>query len=71
MTGRGGKREGAGRKPLPLIARKVKKSVTLSLIAIQAVEERRQANEDFSTALDRILSALPVLPAPALDADPR
>lgn len=57
----GGKREGAGRKVLPLAERKVKKSVTLSLIAIQAVEERRLDGEDFSTALDRILSALPVL----------
>lgn len=58
----GGKRAGAGRKALPLAERKVKKSVTLSLIAIQAVEERRESKEDFSTALDRILSALPVLP---------
>lgn len=57
----GGKRKGAGRKPKPLIERKVKKSVTLSLIAIQAVEERRFDDEDFSTALDRILIALPVL----------
>lgn len=59
---RGGKREGSGRKPLPLIERKIKKSVTLSLTAIAAVEERRTNNEDFSTALDRILNALPVLP---------
>ncbi len=57
----GGKRTGAGRKPLPLSELKVKKSVTLSLAAIQAVEERRQDNEEFSTALDRILNALPIL----------
>lgn len=57
----GGKRKGAGRKPLPLIERKVKKSVTLSLTAIQAIEERRQNREDFSTALDRILNALPLI----------
>lgn len=56
----GGKRQGAGRKPLPLAERKVKKSVTLSLVAIEAVNERAHPNEDFSTALDRILSALPV-----------
>lgn len=57
----GGKRSGAGRKALPLAERKVKKSVTLSLISIAAVEERCQPGEDFSTALDRILSALPVV----------
>lgn len=62
---RGGKRPGAGRKPLPLAERKVKKSVTISLTAIQAVEERRLDREDFSTALDRILNALPVLSAMA------
>lgn len=60
----GGKREGAGRPALPLVERKVKKSVTLSLIAIEAVNERRLTNEDFSTALDRILTALPVISAP-------
>lgn len=56
----GGRRVGAGRKPLPLIDRKVNKAVTLSLTAIQAVEERRRENEPFSVALDRILNALPV-----------
>lgn len=59
---RGGRRDGAGRPTLPLIERKVKKSVTLSLVAIQAVNERQLPNEDFSTTLDRILSSLPVLP---------
>lgn len=68
----GGKRAGAGRKPLPLIDRKIKRSVSLSLTAIQAVEERRMADEDFSTALNRILTALPIvdpLPLPVLPAE--
>lgn len=56
----GGAGRGQGRKPLPLIDRKVKMSVTLSLVAIQAIEERREHNEPFSTALDRILCALPI-----------
>ncbi len=60
----GGAGRGQGRKPLPLFKRKVKKSVTLSLIAIAAVEERRRDGEEFSTALDRILSGLPVLASP-------
>jgi hypothetical protein len=58
---RGGKRVGAGRKPTPLFDRKVKRSVSLSLTAIEAVRERQQPGEEFSTALDRILNALPVL----------
>lgn len=57
---RGGKRAGAGRPPL--IEVKQKLSVTLSVVAIAAVEERRQVGEPFSTALDRILSALPPHP---------
>lgn len=61
MSKHGGKRSGAGRKPLPLIDRKIKRSVSLSLTAIQAVEERRMADEDFSTALNRILIALPIV----------
>jgi hypothetical protein len=61
-SARGGKRAGAGRKALPLIARKVKRSVTLSLLAIEAVNERAQPGEEFSTTLDRILTALPILP---------
>lgn len=56
----GGAGRGQGRKPLPLIERKVKISVTLSLIAVQEVEERREPNEPFSSALDRILCALPI-----------
>lgn len=74
MSNHGGKRGGAGRKSLPLIERKVKKSVTLSLIAIQAVEERRLNGEEFSTALDRILCALPIIAPQALpqsDRSPR
>lgn len=55
----GGKRSGAGRKPLPLIERRVKRSVSLSLTAVEAVEERRLPGEEFSTTLDRILNALP------------
>lgn len=62
MSKHGGKRVGAGRKPLPLIDRKVRKTVSISLIAIAAVEERRATGENFSAALDRILIALPVLP---------
>lgn len=62
---RGGKRDGAGRKSLPLIARKVKRSVSLSLLAIEAVHERALPGEEFSTALDRILCALPVIPPPS------
>lgn len=57
----GGKRKGAGRPPIPLAERKVRKSVTLSLTAIAAIEERRQNTEDFSTALDRILNTLPIV----------
>ena len=68
---RGGKREGAGRKPLPLSARKLKKSVSLSLTAIGAVKERSQPGEDFSTTLDRILNTLPLLSDVALLDDPR
>lgn len=65
MSKYGGKRAGAGRKPLPLIDRKVKIAVTLSLTAIAAVEERRAPNEPFSTALNRILNALPIFdPSP-------
>lgn len=60
-TQHGGERKGAGRKATPLSERKVKKSITLSLAAIQAIEERRKPKEDFSTALDRILTALPIL----------
>jgi hypothetical protein len=60
---RGGAGRGQGRKPLPLYERKVKKSVTLSLTAIEAVQERAFPDEEFSTALDRILNALPVLSA--------
>lgn len=60
----GGKREGAGRKPMPLELIKVKKSVTLSLAAIQAIEERQHEGEEFSTALDRILTALPLIQSP-------
>lgn len=60
----GGKRTGAGRPALPLAERKVKRSVTLSLTAEAAVEERRLPGEEFSTALDRILNALPVLAPP-------
>lgn len=66
----GGRRAGAGRKALPLIERKVKRSVTLSLIAIEAVNERRHDGEDFSTALDRILTALPQDPEPYAPARP-
>lgn len=66
---RGGKREGAGRPPLAEV--RVKLSVTLTLAAIQSVEERRLPGEKFSTALDRILTALPSPPAPGLDAAPR
>lgn len=58
----GGKREGAGRPALPLSERKVKRSVSLSLTAIEAVEERREPNENFSATLDRILNALPIRP---------
>lgn len=61
QSNHGGKRAGAGRPALPLAERKVKKSVTLSLTAIEAVEERRLLGEDFSTALDRILNTLPVI----------
>lgn len=59
---RGGKRPGAGRPPLVAIKRRL--TVTLSLIAIEAVDERRAPDEPFSTALDRILSTLPVLTPP-------
>ena len=61
----GGTRKGAGRKPMPLELIKTKRSFTLSLIAIQALEEQRLPNESASAALDRILISLPVL---ALDA---
>lgn len=61
---RGGRRPGAGRKPLPLIERKVKKPVFLSLTAIEAVEERRLPGESFNAALDRILNALPITAPP-------
>ena len=60
----GGKRDGAGRKALPLIDRKVKRSITLSLTAIEAVNERALPGEEFSTALDRILNALPLTVSP-------
>jgi hypothetical protein len=60
----GGKRDGAGRKALPLIERKVKRSVTLSLTAIEAVNERMRPGEEFSTTLDRILNALPIMAPP-------
>ncbi len=66
----GGAGRGQGRKPLPLELLKVKKSVTLSLVAIQAVEERRLDCEEFSAALDRILTSLPVLPLPSSVHDP-
>ena len=66
-TAHGGKRSGAGRKPLPLAERKVKKSVSLSLTAIEAIAERQQEGEDFSSALDRILNSLPIAgPLPPL-----
>lgn len=56
---RGGKRPGAGRQALPLAEVKVKRSVTLSLTAFDAVEARALPGESFSATLDRILNALP------------
>lgn len=61
---RGGKRAGAGRKPLPLAEVKVKRSVSLSLMAFDAVEVRALPGETFSATLDRILNALPSASAP-------
>jgi hypothetical protein len=54
-TGHGGARPGAGRKPTA--DRKVKRSVTLSVVADAIVQAAMQADETYSQTLDRLLCA--------------
>lgn len=60
---RGGKREGAGRKPLPASERKIQKTVILAPETVAQLEADTRPEESLGQTIDRMVAAHSTAPS--------